>query len=431
MTVLSHTPSDASFANAVMGTTIARMCSLLALPLGVTLAGCCPPCPAIPAAVKPEPTAAEIESFEVSREALLARGATSSLIAELESSPFKYFRLLADAYEHRVCEAFADEQDGLPVVTVHGDAHVEQFVVTTAGYGLEDFDRAGFGPAVVDLVRYASSLHVACEAASFACSGDAAVDRFLAAFGDSLVAAPSPGPPPAVVDALRSQSPADHGTWLAWADSTMGDLDSASRAKLQLSWTHFIATMADVLPEQPPASFEIVKAGTLSMGIGSALEQKLLIRLAGPTPAPEDDLIVEAREGSPPSELSCVWRPSYGESMILVFTAILGRRMPEVHGFVPLFGSSKRYWVQDWDAGYRALSLEHIPNQAALEELAVDAAHQLGGHLWREFPGKVRAYALHAQREAFGLTRPRIETLARAYAAESIDAWRRFRADAP
>ena len=34
-------------------------------------------------------------------------------------------------------------------MAVHGDAHIEQFVVTDDSYGLEDFDQAGYGPAVV------------------------------------------------------------------------------------------------------------------------------------------------------------------------------------------------------------------------------------------------------------------------------------------
>ena len=51
----------------------------------------------------------------------------------------------------------------LPSGAVHGDAHLEQFVVTDDDFGLADFDSAGYGPAIVDLVRYAASLHLACR----------------------------------------------------------------------------------------------------------------------------------------------------------------------------------------------------------------------------------------------------------------------------
>jgi uncharacterized protein (DUF2252 family) len=36
-------------------------------------------------------------------------------------------------------------------------------VVTDDDFGLADFDSAGYGPAIVDLVRYAASLHLACR----------------------------------------------------------------------------------------------------------------------------------------------------------------------------------------------------------------------------------------------------------------------------
>lgn len=47
----------------------------------------------------------------------------------------------------------------LPSGAVQGDAHLEQFVVTDDDFGLADFDNAGYGPAIVDLVRYARDQH--------------------------------------------------------------------------------------------------------------------------------------------------------------------------------------------------------------------------------------------------------------------------------
>ena len=67
------------------------------------------------------------------------------------------------AFAARTCYEFRDVRWQLPSVAVHGDAHPEQFVVTDASFGLADFDRAGFGPAIVDLVRYAASVHLACR----------------------------------------------------------------------------------------------------------------------------------------------------------------------------------------------------------------------------------------------------------------------------
>jgi Ser/Thr protein kinase RdoA (MazF antagonist) len=42
-------------------------------------------------------------------------------------------------------------------VNLHGDAHLEQFAVTDASFGLIDFDDAVGGPAVIDLLRFGVS----------------------------------------------------------------------------------------------------------------------------------------------------------------------------------------------------------------------------------------------------------------------------------
>lgn len=370
-----------------------------------------------------------LTTFDLDRADLLRRGASPALLAKLEGSRFRYFRMLADPFEQRVCAAFADRNNIFPLSVVHGDPHVEQFVVTAATYGLEDFDDSGMGPPVLDIVRYAASLHVACSEVSWPCSGDAAVERFLIAWRAALARPPEQGAPPAVVERLRARSPASREAWVAWADGLMVPLSPSVEATVEREWRTFGRDMHVMRPETPARWFDLVRAGSLSMGFGSALEQKFLVRIAGPTPAPEDDLIVEAREGMfAPSSRSCVWRPSYGESMILMFTAVLSRRMPEIHGFVPLLGGPHRFWLQDWDPGYQELSLRELKSQAELEELAVDAANQLAGHAWSKFPQVLLTYQMHARRQAFDASRPDLAKVARDLAAESNAAWERFRA---
>jgi hypothetical protein len=370
---------------------------------------------------------AATRSFLLSREALSRGGASPELIAKLEKSRFRYFRMLAEPFESRVCSAFGERSTSLPVTALHGDAHLEQFVVTRDTYGLEDLDRSGFGPAVVDLVRYAASLHVACAEVSFPCDGDAAVTRFLAAWRSSLERQPAPGPEPAVVPRLRAKVPASRKDWLTWADQLMAPLAAEEDAAARREWATFGKAMRRMQPGRPPEALAVVRLGSLSMGFGSALERKTLIRVAGPTAADEDDLIIEAREGSAPRRESCVWRATYGESMILMFTALLSRRMPDIHGFVPLFGGTKRFWIQSWDPGYQEVGLRDVRSQAELEELAEDAAEQLAGHLWTKFPEPLLPYQAYAQLEAFEATREDVSRLARDLANESNGAWERFR----
>lgn len=310
---------------------------------------------------------------------------------------------------------------------IQGDAHVEQFVVTAKTFGLEDFDSAGFGPVVVDLVRYAASLHVACSDVSWPCDGDAAADRFLRAYGAALDSPPPTTEKPAVVDRLREKAPKTTAAWLAWSEKLTVPLPPQIEAKSRDAWARFAKAAFEIHPDWPKSMLDIVSVGSLSMGLGSALEKKALFRVAGPTASKEDDLLIEAREGTEVETGGCVLRASYGESMVLMFMSILGRRMPEVHGFVPMPGSARRYWVQSWELGYEELSVSDIKSQAELEEVAVDAARQLGGHFWTKFPEAVRPVQRHAQLEAFGESRARVSELAKSWALESNQAWQRFR----
>ena len=86
--------------------------------------------------------------------------APAELIDRLRENPFTYFRFINRAWTMRVCEVFADAPD-VPIVRLHGDAHVEQFALTKDAWGLDDFDDSARGPAVVDLVRSLGSLDLA------------------------------------------------------------------------------------------------------------------------------------------------------------------------------------------------------------------------------------------------------------------------------
>src|SRR5262245_45491148 len=115
-------------------------------------------------------------SFAIARASLAG---SPKLLSKLDSSAYRYFRALGPELASRTCYAFRDVRWHLPLVAIHGDAHLEQFVVTEQTFGLEDFDQAGFGPAVVDLVRYAVSIRLACEDAKFECRADDVVAAFF------------------------------------------------------------------------------------------------------------------------------------------------------------------------------------------------------------------------------------------------------------
>ena len=368
-------------------------------------------------------------SFRVDKATLRTNGAPSALIERVTARAFRYFRLLSRASAARTCREFSDLRWRLPAVAVHGDAHVEQFVVTGRTFGLEDFDMSGFGPAIVDLVRYAASLHVACREMRWACDGDAAAAAYFAAYREALDH-PVRRKAPRLVARLRGSVPQENATWLGWADALMKPLPADEEAALRSGWGRFIDLMLDTRPGHPPGFYRLVRVGRIEMGIGSALEPKTLVRIAGPTEAANDDVILEAKVTSTATADQCVTRPPNGGALhVLMFATLLGTRMPDVFGFMPqpVDRKAPELWVQSWDRGYRELSAVEIQNQAELNDLASDAGHQLAGHFWTTFPEPLRGHFRFAQLRAFELSHVRARAMARRFADETIRGWEAFK----
>jgi len=371
----------------------------------------------------------ERATFRLNKAALRAQGASTALLDQVGSSAYRYFRLVARPFAARTCYEFRDLRWRLPSVAVHGDAHIEQFVVTNEAYGLADFDRAGFGPAVVDMVRYAASIHVACREAKWSCDGPKAVAAYFDAYRAALDR-PETRMRPAVVDRVRVGLPQDPHTWLQWADDLMRPMPPAEEQALRDGWFRFVDLMTETSPDRARTFYRISRIGRVEIGIGSALEPKTLIRIDGPTDVPDDDLILEARITATPDGRDCVSRPLNGGSLdVLMFASLLGQRLPEVFGFLPREGAREapELWIQSWDRGYRELALADLQAQTDLNELASDAGRQLAGHFWTTFPEPLRKHQRFAQLRAFEMTEERARTLARQLADETVSEWDRFR----
>ncbi len=325
---------------------------------------------------------------------------------------FTYFRMLADPFERRTCAAFAEELSSLPFAALEGDAHLEQFTVTTTSYGFDDFDRGGFGPAVVDLVRYASSIHLACKLVAFECDATGTVERFLDSYRSALITMPTPKEP-AIVKRLRVRASRSRVEWLDWIQQSLGPIDSNDEHILRTRWAEYIQQI-DAEPDQ----MAIVAVGIPHDGVGSSTVRRALIRLAGPTSSAEDDLLVEVREGIPSLERSCVFRGPPNELVALFAMSLSRREMPPVHGFV-LGGS---VWLQSWEPSHVELSIRDLASATELDELVVDAGNQLARQsAW--FPELERRAS---QVAALDKTRQRIAVLAHDYARDTRLAWTRF-----
>ncbi|MGH7588741.1 MAG: DUF2252 family protein, partial [Gemmatimonadota bacterium] len=306
------------------------------------------------------------------------------LLARVRSDPYAYFRLLASASSRRVCAEFDGLADQMPLVNLHGDAHIEQYALTPTAHGLDDFDEAGMGPGVVDLVRFASSIHFACRRAAFDCDPDAAVDEFLDAYTIALADPESPVPTPAWVESARGESPIDRAAFLTWAESLMEAPDPGVRTRIIERWALFVRLMSRLHPDAPEDYYGVERFGAIDIGVGSALDAKFLLRIRGATADPLDDVIVEIK---PMNEVTapCLLRPPTGGLLrILLPAARMGRIRPAVLGYLPWEQGAQdksQLWVHSWDLGYQELDVKELASQADLEAVARDVGLQLGrGH---------------------------------------------------
>ena len=77
-----------------------------------------------------------------------------------------------------MCDDFGRDLEGLPVIRLHGDAHVEQFALTQDAWGLDDFDDSASGLAVVDIVRLLDSVDLVARRRSWEQDRERLFDRF-------------------------------------------------------------------------------------------------------------------------------------------------------------------------------------------------------------------------------------------------------------
>jgi len=348
------------------------------------------------------------------------------ILLRVRSDPYAYFRLLASSFSRRVCAEFDGLIDEMPLVNLHGDAHLEQYAITPTAHGLDDFDEAGMGPGVVDLVRFASSIHFACRRAAFDCDPEAAVDEFLDAYAEGLANPESAVTTPAWVARERRRTPTDREAFLRWAESLMEPPDPRTRTQMMERWALFVRLMTQLRPDAPDDYYGVERFGAIDIGVGSALDAKFLLRIRGDTADPLDDVIVEIKPMNE-VEAPCLLRPpSGGMLMTLLPTARMGRLKPVVLGYLPWEEGGEdvsRWWIHSWDLGYRELAIGDLTSQEDLAAIARDIGLQLGrGHV-NGIAAPLEELNRLAQARTFGLTRNRVEFLARRLADEVYQGW--------
>ncbi len=131
--------------------------------------------------------------------------------------------------------------------------------------------------------------------------------------------------------------------------------------------------------------------GALNVGIGSALDEKYLMRVEGPSKTPDDDVILEAKSIRDQDAADCVQRPRRGINRVAIAQARLSFEKPRYAGYVVLhpylgFERREKFWVFAWDDNYAELS---IPLSFRTPQDLFDIARDVGVQLGRGHPKSI------------------------------------------
>jgi hypothetical protein len=365
-------------------------------------------------------------------DALRLASAPPELQERLRQDPVVYFRFQNAAWASAVCDAFHDDLPALPTAILHGDAHLEQYALTATARGLDDFDDAGHGPAVVDLVRFLGSMDLVTRGRGWTAARDRVFDRFLDGYRRAL-ANPSYEPPePAVVTRLRARPHRTRREFLAWGESLMQELTPEQWRNALASLALIEGLVRQVRPEVPAGYFGLKRIGVLRMGVGSALARKALARIEGPSPAPEDDELLEAKELGRLEGVPCVQVPISGEAFRVIAAAEqIGRIRHAVLLVAPRRedqgAEARDWWVHTWDETYAEISAADLASPDELAEVAHDVGAQLGSANLRHSIPVLEAQLRRSEIAAEKRLDPRLRATAVRLVDELLAEWERWR----
>ena len=167
-----------------------------------------------------------------------------TLKSKLAFSPHYYFRAVNTAFAQSVCKEWKDRLPSIPVVNLHGDAHVEQIARRLEGIGVFDFDDSAPGPVVLDMVRFGTSVALAAHQKGW--TADDAVRAFVDGYVHASGTKTSTAHVPAVIRRLQEVPLQTNVDFLAQSDALMGDFPAARVPELEASIARYVQLMADI-----------------------------------------------------------------------------------------------------------------------------------------------------------------------------------------
>jgi len=359
--------------------------------------------------------------------------APSALQERLREDPFVYFRFLNADWAAAVCEAFRGELPALPNAILHGDAHLEQYALTATAHGLDDFDDAAHGPSVIDLVRFLGSTDLVARRRGWTADRERLFDRFFDGYSRSLADPAYQPPEPAVVARLRLRPRKTREQFLAWGESLMQEPTAPQQENVARSLQLVESFVRALRPEIPAGYFRLKRVGWLRMGVGSLLVPKALARIEGPSPAPDDDVLLEAKQLSQLKGVPCVQVPLSGEAFRVIRAAEqIGRIRHDVLLVAPRRDEQgpdvRDWWVRTWDETYVEVAAADLASPDELAEVAHDVGAQLGSTNLRESIPLLEAQLRHAELAAVRRLDRRMRAITRRLVDELLVDWERWRA---
>ena len=365
----------------------------------------------------------------------LAR-ASPELRRNLEADAYTYFRFVNRPWIARVCEAFADVPD-MPIVRLHGDAHVGQFAITSDAWGLDDFDDSARGPAVIDIVRFLGSIDLVARHRGWTKERTALFTRFLDGYRRGLSDPDYRAPQPEVVHRLQAQPAVTRESFLQWGESQMQQMTDAELAAVIQGMKAFSDLIRRDHDDLPPEYFRVVRAGWLHMGVGSAEELKVLLRIEGPSADPADDELIEAKRLGSLDGLTCLEEPpSPQTARVIIGSHQMGRLKHRILSPGPdlvipellVVGTSLGdWWIRSWDPSYREIRLDDFHSVQDLAEVIYDSGTQLGAGSLHEVTGPEADTVRRRQLASMKALEPRLRRQTVELVDDLLKGWRELR----
>jgi hypothetical protein len=353
--------------------------------------------------------------------------AAPALLERLRANAYEYFRFVNRSWIARVCDDFHSDLEGLPVIRLHGDAHVEQFALTKDAWGLDDFDDSARGPAVIDIVRFLGSIDLVARQRSWEKNRDALFDRFVRGYKRGLAEPSYLPPPPNIVRRLRAEAPATRAAFLAWGESKMQPLADESMKAVVAAMEAFARVMLSERSDLAPEYFRVVRAGSVQSGVGSAVSPKIMIRVQGSTDDPADDELLESKKIGDLEGLRCLKTPTVQPTLrIIDGSKQLGRLKHNILGAGPelvvpeVMARGERlqdWWIRSLDPSYRQVRLTELRSVGDLAAISYDAGVQLGAG---RLPNRVVLLSDYDRKRLLGAT-GKLERRYRQEASKLVD----------